>query len=102
MTLGKKQELFALCFAKLILKAYELGYTVRLGDVYAKRRDPLEHKADSQHYNKCAGDVNLFKDEVFLTHTMDHLILGTYWETLDPLCRWGGHYNDGNHYELIP
>ena len=102
MTLGERQELFSITFAKLIIKAYELGYTVRLGDVWAKRRDPLEHKPDSEHYNKCAGDVNLFKDGKFLSHTMDHLPLGTYWESLNPACRWGGHYNDGNHYELKP
>ena len=100
MTLGERQELHAECVGKLLVEAYRLGYKVRLGDAWAKKRNPLEHKPDSLHYEKCAIDINLFKDGVYLSHTMDHLPLGKFWESLHPLCRWGGHYNDGNHYEI--
>jgi hypothetical protein len=101
-TLGQKQELLSRCLAKLIIKAEELGYTIRLGDAFAKLRNPLEHKFNSQHYNKCAVDVNLFKDGVWLTKTEDHAVLGAYWESLDPECRWGGRFKDGNHYQIDP
>jgi hypothetical protein len=26
--------------------------------------------------------------------------LGEFWEGLHPLCRWGGRFNDGNHYSI--
>jgi hypothetical protein len=102
MKIGQKQEVFALLLAKLIIKIYESGYSVRIGDVFAKKRDPLEHKKNSQHYLKLAADLNLFKDGAFLETTDAHKVFGDYWESLHPLCRWGGRWGDGNHYELRP
>jgi hypothetical protein len=102
LTLGQKQELFSELIAKLILHMYSKGYKVRCGDFYALPRTPLEHKKNSQHYQKCAADLNLFKDGKFLDKTEDHAEFGKYWEALHPLCRWGGRYSDGNHYELVP
>jgi len=101
MNIGKRQETFTLLLAKLIIKIYDMGYQVRMGEVLAKRRTPLEHKEYSLHYIKCAADLNLFKDGVFLEWTGDHQVFGDYWETLHPNCRWGGRYNDGNHYEIL-
>lgn len=101
MKLGEKQELFSECIAKLITEMYRRGYKVRCGDFWAKARKPLEHKADSRHYIKCAADLNLFKDGVFLDKTEDHKEFGKFWESLDPACRWGGRYSDGNHYEVM-
>lgn len=101
MTLGQKQELFSEKIALLITEMYRRGYKVRCGDFWAKPRKPLEHKANSQHYVKLAADLNLFKDGVFLDKTEDHKEFGKFWESLDPSCRWGGHYNDGNHYEVL-
>ena len=40
MTLREKQSKFAKMAAQLILKAYEMGYEVTLGDAY---RDPRLH-----------------------------------------------------------
>jgi len=51
-------------------------------------------------YRPADCDFNLFKDGVFLQGTEDHRPLGEYWESLDPLCRWGGRFNDGNHYSI--
>jgi len=102
MTLGEKQELFSELLAKLITYIYAQGYKVRMGDVAAKVRSPLEHKASSQHYVKCAADLNLFKDGKWLIMTVDHKAFGEYWESLSPECRWGGAWNDGNHYEVKP
>jgi len=104
LSLGQKQELFSELIAKLITYMYSKGYKVRCGDFFAKPRNPPEHKINppSQHYNKCAADLNLFMGGKFLDKTEDHKEFGAYWESLHPLCRWGGRYNDGNHYELIP
>ena len=102
MTLGERQELFSGLYAKLILHIIESGYQVRLGDAFAIKRNPLEHKENSQHYLKQAGDVNLFKGGVWFKKTEDHAEFGAWWEKQHPLCRWGGRWGDGNHYELRP
>ena len=107
MTLGKKQRLFTRLVADLLEFAHSRGYEITLGDAY---RDPRLHgdigeKKAYGHRNSChkirlAIDLNLFKDGGYLTETKDHEPLGIYWESLNPLCRWGGRFNDGNHYSL--
>jgi hypothetical protein len=108
MTLGDKQRVFMLLLPDLILYAYDKGYELTLGDGY---RDPRvfgqlgEYKGyghrRSGHKNRLAIDLNLFKDGKYLTSTEDHKFLGEYWESLHPLCRWGGRFNDGNHYSIF-
>lgn len=107
LTLGQKQELFATLVPRLLDHIHSLGYQTRLGDLF---RDPRvfgavgETKgyghAKSAHKNKLALDVNLFLDGVFLQDSESHAVFGAYWESLHPLCRWGGRFNDGNHYSL--
>jgi len=107
MTLGEKQRLFAKLVARLIDQAYELGYEVTLGDAY---RDPRLHgqigerlgygHPKSAHKMRLAIDLNLFKDGQYLSQTSDHEPLGMWWETVHPLARWGGRFNDGNHYSF--
>ena len=55
---------------------------------------------NSVHQDKLAIDLNLFKNGVYLSSSEDHRLLGEYWETLHPLCRWGGRWGDGNHYSV--
>lgn len=107
MKLGKKQELFMRLLPRLIDKAHEMGFEIRGGDLY---RSPLVHgeygvkkgysSAYSNHKLKCAIDLNLFKNGKFMQKTEDHKELGEWWERQHELCRWGGRFNDGNHYEL--
>lgn len=107
MKLGDKQKKFTSLIPCLILHAHRLGYDVTLGDAY---RDPRLHGAmgekkgyghsRSGHKIRLAIDLNLFKDGEYLTSTEDHKELGEFWESLHPLCRWGGRFNDGNHYSL--
>lgn len=107
MTLGQKQRLFTTLVAQLIVKAGELGFELTFGDAY---RDPRLHgpvgtklgygHAKSGHKNRLAVDFNLFKDGAFLQTSDDHQPLGEFWESLHPLCRWGGRFNDGNHYSI--
>jgi len=78
MTLREQQSKFAKMAAELILKAYELGYEVTLGDAF---RDPRLHgdlgvkkgygAANSFHKKRLAIDLNLFKDGKFLSSTDD-------------------------------
>lgn len=107
MKLGEKQRLFSRLIAEHTLWLYEQGYECTEGDAY---RDPRVHgelgekkgygRKWSAHKMRLAKDINLFKDGKFLTTTEDHRISGEKWESRHELCRWGGHYNDGNHYSI--
>lgn len=107
MTLGDKQRLFTRLITNLLDFAHERGYEITLGDAY---RDPRLHgqigeklaygHRNSNHKVRLAIDLNLFKDGVYLTTDKDHKPLGLYWESLNPLCRWGGRFKDGNHYSM--
>ena len=93
-TLNEKQFKFSAMLSLLIQKAYDLGYTITMGDVWA--RDG--HVKGSFHYKRLAADLNLFKDGIYLTETEDHLVLGQWWESIGGT--WGGRFRDGNHYSL--
>ena len=92
MSLNNEQFEFSRKVALLILFAYEIGYTIQLGDAKAK----TGHIDNSFHYKSLAIDLNLFKDGIYLTKTSDHLPLGKFWKCLGGT--WGGDWRDGNHY----
>jgi len=54
----------------------------------------------SLHELKLAMDTNLFKDGKYLETTEEWREAGEHWESLHPLCRWGGRFGDGNHVSL--
>ena len=93
MSLGSEQERFSLMLGKLIIFAYNQGYQIRMGDVFAK----AGHMENSNHYNKLAADINLFRDGVYLTDGKDHNILHDFWDTLGGAKRID---KDLNHYSL--
>lgn len=107
MTLGKKQRLFTRLISELVIWAYDNGYELTQGDAY---RDPRlfgkvgEKKGyghrNSNHKVRLAKDLNLFIDGKYMTETEDHRPLGEKWESMHELCRWGGRFNDGNHYSF--
>lgn len=107
MNLGQKQELFMRLLPRLLDKAHELGYEIRGGDLF---RDPRLHGAvgekkgyghsKSCHKVKLAIDLNLFKDGRYITNDVGHKDLGTWWKAQHPGCRWGGDFQDFNHYSL--
>jgi hypothetical protein len=106
MTLRQKQSLFVCLVAQLIFYAIEQGYELTFGETY---RSPEEAERlaklgkgikNSLHTSKLAIDLNLFKNGVYLSSTESHRKLGEWWETQHELCRWGGRFNDGNHYSL--
>ncbi|RLI66366.1 MAG: M15 family peptidase [Candidatus Asgardarchaeum californiense] len=98
-TLRKRQSKFVRLVILLLMHIHARGYEITFGDAY---RDPrCKYGApNSLHLMRLAIDLNLFKDGVYLTDTEDHREFGEYWESLDPDCSWGGHFNDGNHYSL--
>lgn len=92
---------------RLIDKAHEMGFTVRLGDAF---RDPRAFgklgerlaygNAFSCHKVKLAIDLNLFRGGVYQSTTEAHRPLGEWWESLAPDHCWGGRFEDGNHYSI--
>jgi len=111
VTLGQKQRVFAWAYAKLILKAIESGYAVTLGDTFrdprvfghmGSKNEGAYGRKNSLHKLKLAGDLNLFKEGVYLQETEDHRELGEWWEATFARydAAWGGHFNDGNHYSF--
>ena len=93
MTLGEKQRAFSKALAQLILYAYEQGYEISMGDVWAK----TGHKVNSNHHIRLAADLNLFKNGVYLTDGTGHDILHDYWDTLGGAKRID---RDLNHYSF--
>lgn len=122
MSLRKLQSKFTHMQSLLVQYAYAYGWELTDGDAY---RDPFLAKLnsglygliekdtgsitwlarrgskDSLHCQRLARDYNLFRDGKYLSTTEDHRVLGRYWESLHPLNRWGGRFNDGNHYEML-
>lgn len=105
MSLREQQTKFAWMVARLIVKAFEMGYEITLGDAY---RDPRLHgqmgekkgygHPSSFHKQRLAIDLNLFKDGKYLETTEDHRQLGEWWESIGGT--WGGRFKDANHYSL--
>ena len=102
MTLRQKQSEFTLAVADLVHQADSLGYETTFGYTY---RSPEENERigghpQSLHMLKLAIDLNLFRDERYLSSTLSHLPLGEWWEKQNGLARWGGRWGDGNHYSF--
>lgn len=106
--LREKQYLFLKCFAELIeffrsqpkiMGTYELTG----GDLWSKPEYKAHKLPNSAHYNRLAIDLNLFDDGVYVTgrHPVFGM-LGDYWKSLHPLCRWGGDFasKDFNHFSI--
>ena len=56
----------------------------------------------SKHRDKLAVDINIFKDGSLVDGKEILQPIGDYWETLDPLNRWGGNFKgfyDPYHFE---
>jgi len=104
-TLSQKQRRFAKMLPVLFQRLHDLGYEATLGDAY---RDPRLHgaigeklgygHAKSCHKLRLALDINLWKNNVYLTKTEDYEPIGLIWESLGGT--WGGRFADGNHFSL--
>ncbi len=124
-TLIEHQQIFTQNVALLILKANSLGINLTFGEAY-RTLDQQElylygktvrtedcrlelisvnkrtRTMESNHLNRLAVDFNFFIDGI-LTYTNPLVYeLGSYWESLDPLNRWGGNFKnffDAPHFE---
>ena len=100
MTLGDKQRLLGRLLPHLLIFILSEGFSYRIA--FAKRcEDCKVGKKNSNHKRMLAIDIDLFRpDGSYVMDTDTHLPIGEFWENLHPLCRWGGHFMDGNHYSL--
>ena len=109
--LSELQWQFSRSLADLLLKAYELGYTVQMGETYRTPQQAAANAANgtgianSLHSEHLAVDLNLFRDGQYITDSTGHTELGAFWKTLGPAHRWGGDFTsrkDFNHYSITP
>jgi hypothetical protein len=99
MTLLEKQTLFMRLLPRLI-DMINVSYLCTCGDAWSKP-EYKAHMANSAHYVRLAIDINLFtKEGNYIHDTNEHQLFGEFWESLHPLCRWGGRFKDGNHYSI--
>ena len=107
MTLRERRTTFTANLAKLIQWCNNNGFECALDEV---KRTQLQADAyaregkgirNSQHLNACAADLVLYKAGVYLMFTRDYSPAGDYWESIHPHNRWGGRYDDGNHFEML-
>jgi peptidoglycan L-alanyl-D-glutamate endopeptidase CwlK len=94
MKLSEQQQKFSRNLGTLLTKIFSDGYEVTFGEVLRTQemqdiylKTGKSKTSNSMHLKKCAVDLNFFKDGV-LVETPNEI--GKYWESLDPLNRWGG------------
>jgi hypothetical protein len=106
LTLRQMQSLFVRLVADLIREGTAQGFEFTFGEAWRTPEQAARNAAagigsrNSLHIDRLAIDLNLFRAGQFLTSTEAHRPLGEWWEKRHPLCRWGGRFNDGNHYSL--
>lgn len=112
LSLGAKQRLFTRLLPKLLDFIHGSGYECAIAEGYValsidKPGEDTPHLRRGNHFNKLAQDLDLFRFNTttlhfdYVTDTEGHRPFGEFWKTLHPLCRWGGDFNDGNHYSLF-
>ena len=109
MTNNDHQRIFCVHSARLVLWVNSLdGYFVTRGWGYrpdwvqaTMRAFGVTQKMVTLHSKRLADDYCLFINGVYQKSTESYKPLGDYWESLNPLNRWGGRYSDGNHFERV-
>lgn len=91
MSLVLEQAAFLKDFAKLVLFCEQRGFVVTAGELY---RPPEMQKIyvqtgrsktmNSKHGQRCAGDLNFFKDGKLIYDVAVLHPIGEYWESLSP------------------
>lgn len=105
----QKQQLFLSLVPALINHINAKGYRCTLGDGYRDPRvfGPIGKKVGyghpkSAHKQRLAIDILIFAPNgLYLTETEDYRFAGEFWLGLHVDCRWGGLFEDGNHFSMI-
>ena len=104
----QKQFLFAALLPELIRHALEHSLTVSLKELLRTDEQAAIYAAqgkgikNSLHRKGLAIDLILFKGGKPLWDTESYRFLGEFWESLHPLCCWGGHFRrrDAYHFSI--
>ena len=108
MTLSEKRCLFTRLLSSLILWAHDQGFELNFGEGYVAQTDARDgdydgpHRSGGAHYTGLGMDLNLFVDGKWVSDG-SHVVwtvIGVRWEGMNDLCRWGGRFNDANHFSL--
>lgn len=100
MGMVNKQARFVQCMAILLIFANNMGYSITFGDAYRSPKVTYGHPR-SCHRSRLAIDLNLFDSKGrYMTSVNDYEFLGVFWENLDKQARWGGRFNDANHFSF--
>ena len=81
----------------------QAGWEVAFDEVTERitAKDPTsDHMKNSLHHSGLAADILLYIDGDYQELTIAHAFAGERWERQHELCRWGGHFGDGNHYSI--
>lgn len=108
MRVLQKQFLFAALLPKLINAALDMSLNVSLkellrpkemAELYAAQGKGIKN---SLHRKGLAIDLVLFRHGKPLWDTESYRALGEFWESLHPLCCWGGHFRrrDAFHFSI--
>jgi len=109
MNLSQEQQIFSQQIALLIIRANSMGVNLTFGEAWRTKeqqaiyvKEGKSKTMDSNHLRRLAVDFNFFiEGKLYYRHPMISE-LGNYWESLDRLNRWGGHFSyfyDGAHFE---
>jgi hypothetical protein len=104
----EKQFLFAALLPELIRHALDHSFTVSLKELYRTKEQAEIYAAqgkgikNSLHCKGLAIDLILFKAGKPCWDTESYRELGEFWESLHPLCCWGGHFRrrDAYHFSI--
>lgn len=116
ISLSGRQRIFTENIGKLIMWAYQNGYSLTFGHAWRgieeQRRLVNGGKSqtmNSKHLDRLAVDFNIFKNGTLTWNWNDIKPLGDHWVSLNPKNRWGGDWNkngkkdgfiDSPHFEM--
>jgi hypothetical protein len=106
----KKQSIFLLNVAKLIIWSFDNGMELTAGEMYRTDEQQAIYLQQgkskvqrSRHQDRLAVDLNLFVGGIYRTDKESYKPLATYWKSLHPDnvagYDWGW---DANHFEMKP
>ena len=109
MSLNEKQALFTRLIAELITWCFANGYPVIGAELYRTKEQAEIYAAqgkgikNSNHRLKLALDLFRMKNGRVTWEDAEYLPIGEKWESMHPLCRWGGRFKrrDAVHFSLI-